>query len=283
MPVTIHELPDSRATTTDGEGVVTGRDYKYHLKGSTDPDEVLAKLQDEPGRDGDLYRQGLKVTPVKDTIDIRNPHRAIWIGESTFGVKKKSALGDTTVVFTSGGGQQHITQAIATVATRSILDDPPDYKGAIGVSGTTELTVEGVDVIAGQVSITVTKVFSLTGAPSPAKLVALRAAVNSSHFSVTDTETGLTIGLKPGEAQLVNTTWNRHAEGVQLVYEFAAEANETGIKIGDIPAVDKRGFDLLDVTYRDKTDDASKVTVSEPVTARVLQVYKMMSFAGLKL
>ena len=55
----------------------------------------------------------------------------------------------------------------------------------------------------------------------------------------------------------------------------------TGISVGSITGIAKKGWEYLWVRYADVEDTASNTLVKQPVAAYVEKVYEEASFAGL--
>ena len=68
-------------------------------------------------------------------------------------------------------------------------------------------------------------------------------------------------------------------EGIS--FKFAASPNATGLVVGDITGIAKKGWEYLWVRYADAEDTSAKVLVKKPIAAYVEQVYPYGNFAGL--
>jgi len=82
-----------------------------------------------------------------------------------------------------------------------------------------------------------------------------------------------------------NPEWD--SECTKLVYAFptneklAASPNRTGITVGSIGGISKKGWEYLWVRYADVEDTGSNTLVKRPVAAYVEKVYEEGNFAGL--
>ncbi len=192
-----------------------------------------------------------------------------------------SEIGSVTITGDTTGGSQHITQSLATIS-KYPSSTAPDFKGAIGV--TTD-SVEGVDIAVPVFNFTATKVFAAGGLPSLANLYALTGKVNNASFSVTDTTTGLTITLAAGECLFNGASFGgrRTDGGVEFTYSFSASPNRTGMTVGDITGIAKKGWQYLWVRYTDAEDTTAKAIVKKPTAAYVEKVYEDGGFSGLGL
>ena len=60
-----------------------------------------------------------------------------------------------------------------------------------------------------------------------------------------------------------------------------ASPNRTGITVGDITGIAKKGWEYLWVRYEDAEDSTAKTLVKRPVAAYVEKVYESGDFAAL--
>ena len=59
----------------------------------------------------------------------------------------------------------------------------------------------------------------------------------------------------------------------EITYRFAASPNVTGLTIGDITGINKKGWEYLWVRYADGVDAAAKALVKKPVAVYIEKVY----------
>ena len=168
------------------------------------------------------------------------------------------------------GGTQHIRQSLKTVdrygpKASNVLG------GAIGYDGE---TVQGVDITVPIFNFTEThylqdavvtrsyrhKVFQLTG------------KVNKYGFK----------GFDGGEVLFMGANGaKRGGEEWEVTFRFAALPNQTGIRVGDITGIAKKGWDYLWVQYADEVDPAINQVVKKPVAVYIEQVYEMVNLSAL--
>jgi hypothetical protein len=67
----------------------------------------------------------------------------------------------------------------------------------------------------------------------------------------------------------------------EITFRFAASPHVTGLVIGSIGGINKRGWEYLWVRYADAEDMASGTLVKRPIAAYVEQVYPYGDFSGL--
>jgi hypothetical protein len=96
-------------------------------------------------------------------------------------------------------------------------------------------------------------------------------------------------GFQPGEVLFLGASGARRGtdpdDDWEITFRFAppASPNATGISVGDISGISKKGWEYLWVRYADQEDTGSHAIVKRPVAAYVERVYESGSFAALQL
>jgi hypothetical protein len=144
-------------------------------------------------------------------------------------------------------------------------------------------SVEGVDIVAPIFKFSVSKVFAEGSLPSLATLFGLTGTVNIATFTVTDTLTGLTITLAAGECLFEGVDFGdpRGDNGVEFAYDFSASPNATGLTVGSMTGIAKKGWEYI--WERCQPVSGGLAMTQKPVCVYVDQVYKDGAFAGLGL
>jgi hypothetical protein len=267
-PVDIYETPDSQArqrTRIDGKVVetrvyrVTGydnaRDAEAALIASS---ELPANLG--PEADGTVFRRiAFNTVPVSDTNDIWDitvPYESQVNTERTF-------AGSTS------GGSFNITQGYGVTSYAPSGITAPNFQGAINVN---EQGVQGVDVIVPQFEFSLTKTqdngfVSLSYA---ATLARMTGKTNNATFET----------FEPGELLFLGADFSQQSNGsATLTYKFSASPNRTGITIGSITGIAKKGHEYLWVFYRPNLSGNFLVRI--PVAVYVHKVYEDGDFSTL--
>ena len=183
--------------------------------------------------------------------------------------------GDSSFTFDTGGGTQHITHSLSTIGSYAPPDQTaPDFQGAIGV---TENGVEGVDITIPvyrwsekhtKAAADVTQAYKLA-------LAALTGQVNAAGFR----------GFAAGEVVFLGASGSRQGDDEDdpwdIVFNFARNPNKTGLTVGPITGIAKKGWEYLWVLYREEEDTDAKRIVQRPIAAYVEQVYEGGSFDGM--
>jgi hypothetical protein len=278
MPLTFTEKLDSRKWVTGDSPSV---ELVYMLTGTSDDvsAKTLATNSTATTYEG-LVRQSIEVQP--EWVDTTRTDGR-WIVTVRYGLKTPPTVGQVRIKFSTMGGTQHVTQSRQTIHKYAPTGKTaPDFKGAIGV---THDAVEGVDIAAPVFKFQVSKIFAASGAPSLGDLYSLTAKVNNATFTVTDTVTGRSITLAAGECLFEGAQdgGDREDGAIELQFDFAGGPNRTGITVGDITGIAKKGWESLWVRYADSEDAAAKSIVKRPVAAYVEELFESGDFSALRL
>ncbi len=258
MPVTIVEKFDSRESTVGIES--PNIDLLYVVQGTDDDSVVKATVEATmPAIYSGLVFQDYHITPLG---------AGVWEVSVRYGKKEPKDTGESQFSFDTGGGTTHITQSLQTIAKYAPAGKTaPDFKGAIGV---TQDSVEGTDVTIPVYNFTETHYIAaalVTGAYK-ATLFSLTGRTNNAPFK----------GFAAGEVLFLGASGSlRGEDDWEITFRFAASANVTGLTIGDIVGVDKKGWEYLWVRYADAEDQ--NVLVKKPIAVYVERVYEEGDFS----
>ncbi len=178
---------------------------------------------------------------------------------------------DASYAYTTGGGTQHITHSVRTMGTFVPSGKTPiNYKGTIGKDA------EGVDIEVNQKNFRTTFYLPanvMTQAYNDL-LESCTSKINSDQ--VTIIVDGISSTYQPGELLFRGTEGSKRRgfEDWELVLNWSAERNVTGITIGDITGISKRGWDYLWVTYVDQSQLTAGAMARIAKQVNVEQVYR---------
>ena len=274
MPTTLTEKLDSRKWTT-GENAAC--EMLYVLTGTSSDQTALALVENSTAQTyNDLVRQSVNLEP--EWVDTATGDGR-WVATVRYGVKKPPEIGETTFSFDTSGGTQHTTQSLSTVHSYAPAGKTaPDFKGAVGV---THDNVEGVDITVPVFNFSVRRRIAIASwsASYVGALYTLTGKVSSGSFTVTIH--GTTYQFAAGEVLFLGASGDESSasEWVEVNYRFAASPNRTGITVGDITGISKKGWEYLWVRYADAEDAAAKMIVKKPIAAYVEKVYEDGCFA----
>jgi hypothetical protein len=267
-PVDIWETTESQQrqkTRIDGKVVetrvyrVTGydnaRDAEAALIASS---ELPASLG--PEADGTVFRRtAFQTNPVADTNDI-------WDITVPF---ESQVNTERTFAGSTAGGSFNITQGYGVTSYAPSGATAPNFQGAINVN---EQGVQGVDIIVPQFEFSMTKTqengfVSLSYA---ATLARMTGKVNDAAFE----------SFAAGELLFLGADFSQQSNGsATLTYKFSASPNRTGITIGSITGIAKKGHEYLWVFYRPNL--SGQLLVRVPVAVYVHKVYEEGDFTTL--
>jgi hypothetical protein len=257
MPVII-ERYDSREITVGIENPSV--DLLYMVAGTEDDGAVRATVE--------ATIPAIYAGLVFQSYHIAHQGGGVWEVSVRYGKKEPKETGQSTYSFDTGGGTTHITQSLETVASYAPpVEDPPDFKGAIGVSID---SVEGIDVTIPVFNFKETH-YIPAALVTPAYKVALfqlTGKVNAAPFK----------GFAPGEVLFLGASGSqRGTEDWEITFSFAASPNVTDLRVGDITGIDKKGWEYLWVRYAEAED--ADVLVKQPAAVYVERVYEYSDFA----
>lgn len=270
MPIEVREKFDSRRLT---KGQNPSAELSFIVLGTDDAIAARDALEDESDATfAGLARQSVSIEPLGPEL---------WDGTVRYGQNQGSAEPGTEAVFSfdTGGGTQHITQSLDTVHRYPApgVGAAPDFKGAIGVSAD---GVEGVDITVPVFNFTEThyKPDDEMTQSYRAVLFELTGKVNSDSFK----------GFQPGEVLFLGASGSKRVQlgedaDWEITYRFAGSPNVSGLSIGPINGISKKGWEYLWVRYADQEDTAAKAIVKRPIAAYVERVYEDGGFAALDL
>ncbi|MCC7409962.1 MAG: hypothetical protein IT442_17985 [Phycisphaeraceae bacterium] len=264
MPVTVEERYQSRTVSGDDGELI------YLIRGTEDHAEARTQLlATAPTTLGSLHRD-------LDSVRVEELHTGIWLGTVPYAksqfTQSEPQTGDSVYSFDTGGGTQHVTQSLQTIG--KYPTGAPDFKGAIGV---TRDSVEGVDITVPVYRFSETHIIDDDDVTAvyKGKLYSLTGKVNSSSFR----------GLAAGECLFLGASGSKRGgpsgEDWEITFNFAASPNRTGLVVGDITGIAKKGWDYLWVRYEDAEDATAKALVKRPVAAYVEKVYDSGDFSDL--
>jgi hypothetical protein len=256
MTIKIFEKFNSREGTEGVQREQATAELVYRVEGTRNDGAVRATVE----MTLPAFYAGLPF----DTYRIEPLGNGLWDVTARY---SSDPLKESQFTFDTGGGTTHITQSLQTVAKHARPGkSAPDFKGAIGV------TTDSVD----ETDITV-PVYAFTETHAiPAELVT--PAYKVTLFTLTGrTNLHMFKGFQPGEVLFLGASGaKRGKDDWEITYRFAASPNVSGLTIGDIENVDKRGWEYLWVRYADAEDE--DVLVKQPIAVYVERVYEQGNF-----
>ena len=204
----------------------------------------------------------------------------VWIGTVPYkpaGKKPKepATTGDDGFSLRTTGGRQHITNSIATTASYAAAGTAPDYKNLIGV---TDKSVDGVDVVVPSFTFSQKYYVSNVNFTSAFILTLFNQTGTMNNAVWTAYFRNASIEFPTGTVLFLGAEINERGDDVEVVQQFTATQDQTGLSVGEISAIAKNGQDYLWIHYETKEDGIAKRLVKQPTAVYVEQVYQESDF-----
>lgn len=255
------------------KGDLRNRTIEYVIKSDTravgDADDVAAldalDLIAPADYDG-LRRSNLSVEQISELP-------IIFIGTATYGSNdsQQRTPGTFEYEFEEGTENENIKFAISKVASynHSPGEPAPDHGLSINVQNDGE--VEGVDIFAP------TSSFSLNFTNNSTFFTSTRRGLIQNLIGKVNSD--IWQGHQPGELLFVGASGRIANNGEStLKLSFSRRPNVTGLTIGGITGINKKGWEYLWVSYGREVDGAANRMKVKPQSAYVMQVYETASF-----
>lgn len=256
-------IENPRRTRRGGER--PGVDLTFSLLGyATEGDAETALLAEAPTSVGVFVRKSWSVREIGGS----NWEGVVSYSRSGTIDKEPPETGYSEFAFDLTGGTQRIQQSLATVASFTNLPISADFGRAIGVTRNGDtISVEGVDVVVPEFNYSETHYIAAATVTNAyvQTLKALVGTVNDAPFK----------GFAAGEVLFLGARGSRRGPADwRIDFLFKIEKNVTGVSIGAITGISKKGHEYLWVLYEDAVDTAAKMLVRKPQIVYVEQVYE---------
>lgn len=260
LPTDVFEVPTSGSKQKNLRDGQTSQALEYMATGYTTADAVETALDVVApvvtGTAPPLRRSSVSLTPV-DT--------EVW--QATVNYESEvSATNSWSFSGQTTGATTKITQGLATTKYGA---SAIEYNGAIGV---TPNGVEGVDVVIPALEFSITKSQSagVVTLSYIATLVGMTGTTNNATFN----------GFAQGELLFLGADFSQSSEGeTSVTYKFSASPNQTGLTVGSITGIAKKGHEYMWVDY-EATEASGKISRT-PRGVYVHRVYRESNFASL--
>ena len=214
--------------------------HKYKLSGISDKNSALAyAMSGTPAISatlfGVLYKQDIQLTRAAyNQWDVTVPY-----------TRTSGSTGDWSWDFDTTGGTVHITNAKQEVS-RYPTTTAPDQKGAISVDGT---EVKGTDIVipAMKLNVQFKHPQGVVTLPYAKFLAGITGTVNSDPFLSFAAGEVLFLGARGADGSTSDATIN---------YSFAMSQNVSGLTIGSIAGIAKKGWEIAWIRYEDTVTTA---------------------------
>jgi hypothetical protein len=209
---------------------------------------------------GILYRQDIRVSQsAYNQFDVEIPYAA-----------RKKEVGTWTWDYDTTGATIHITTSKETIASYPV-GTAPDHKQSIGVNGD---NVEGTDKVlpALKINVTYKHPSGVITLPQVKVIASITGSVNSTPM----------LTFAPGELLFLGSRGSDGTEAeATATYMFAASSNVTGLTIGDITGVAKKGWETAWIRFKDDVDGGEPTRVPQYVyVERIYDDFDLASILG---
>jgi len=257
---TISEAKDSRKCT---DGDEPSAELRFNIAGTEDDGEARTLLL---GAAPPTWTVGGK-TLVQKQRSLDPAGGGHWKGSVTYGRRESSYQ------FEIGGGSAHITEALDQTSY-GYEAAAPEMNHRINVTRDRNgVTVNGLDIDAPTYAWSETHYLpaGAVNAAYKAALFAVAAApVNQYAWR----------GFQAGEVKFKGASGQqRGEEDWAITFKFEASPNATGLSVGNITGISKKGWEYLWVLYEEVEDGAAKVLVPSPLGVYVAKVYAESDFS----
>jgi hypothetical protein len=178
----------------------------------------------------------------------------VWDITVSYGPRKPLEVGEFEFRFDIGTESTHITHSLAT--RNRYGTSPPDLKKAIGWDGK---TLAGTDILIPKCTISYKLIIADAAVDAAYKMAIskLVGKVNDDDF----------LGYSAGELLFTSCSGSYRNQTVdwEINFGFAVSENKTGLSIGGISAITKRGWDYLWVKWKPVLDAGIKKIEAEAV------------------
>ncbi len=183
--------------------------------------------------------------------------------------KEELQEGESSYQFETGGGTIHLTHALSTTKYGGV--NAPEVNNAIDFDGE---TIKGADIQSAVYNFSETHVLPAADVDAAYKLALFRATGKTNNGSFK--------GFAAGEALFLGASGSQRGdESWEINYRFSAQENKTGLSIGGINSIDKKGWEFLWVNWRVVADTTSGRTKPEAIGVYVQKLYEDHDFANI--
>lgn len=261
MSIIVHERWERSLTGGDSPSAELG----YEITGTDSVSDARAAMLSV--RPATFYY----LVPVSDNVEWEAPgtHR----GSVTYGPRKRKEIGESEYDFETGGGSQKVFASLETIHSYATSGrTAPDHKRLIGVS---KDGVDGVEVTIPTYKFSETHYLSWATVNAAYKtlLFNLTGTVNQYAWKGFAAGEVLFLGAS-GKVRTDETDW-------QVNFKFAASPNQTGLSVGDITGIEKKGWEYLWIRYEDSVDTDANMANKKPIAVYIERVYRWGAFATL--
>lgn len=264
MSVTFYEKFKSRSTQRGGQTSVS---REWTAIGSDDDGEIEAAIIGTlPG----LYDNGVYELPAVNYSFDQEGYR-LWNVKIDYGTRQTSGDG-MAFSFDTGGGSAKITQSKETIGSYALSGTAPNFYGAIGVN---DKSIDGCEIFIPSYKWTEKYTVPDSSVDGAYRLNLFYATGTTNAGSFRDFAAGEVLfeGCR-GQKESLYGPW-------ELTFSFAASPNATGLTVGGITGIAKKGWEYLWVRYEEYEDATAHALSRRPVAVYIERVYDETNYTYL--
>jgi hypothetical protein len=257
------EFHKSRQSKSAGKQTTASRVYKI-WDAADDAAAMTSLIATAPSS---VTVGAINLTKVEYEIDEEDANSGFYMGSASYSYRDEP--GQSQYNFDISTENVHITNSLQTIARYP--GTSPNMQGAIGYDGD---KIEGCDILNAVYSFSETHQFSDTQI-SPAYKAALFRAVGKTNNAVFK-------GFAIGEVLFIGAAGSKKQadDYWELTFRFAASENLSGLSVGTITGIAKKGWEYLWSRYSDKVDTGNNL-VRTPQAVYVERVYQAVDFSSI--
>jgi hypothetical protein len=183
--------------------------------------------------------------------------------------EKEPEPGAYTISIDTSGGQVQQTYAYSEAKFVATGETAPDMNGAIDVQ---DKKPQGVQRIIPALKLTVNAKIKTANVTTVGGVVHYARVI--SELTGTVNNATMLGQFAAGELLFTGASGDIVAEDPSLQFTFLSSKNVTGLTIGDITGIDKKGHDYLWFSFKTDKDSSTNLPQTKPRAAYVNRIYK---------
>ena len=183
--------------------------------------------------------------------------------------EKEPEPGAYTISIDTSGGQVQQTYAYSEAKFVATGETAPDMNGAIDVQ---DKKPQGVQRIIPALKLTVNAKIKTANVTTDGGVVHYARVI--SELTGTVNNATMLGQFAAGELLFTGASGDIVAEDPSLQFTFLSSKNVTGLTIGDITGIDKKGHDYLWFSFKKDKDSGTNLPQTKPRAAYVNRIYK---------
>lgn len=277
MATIIRELNPSRESTEGADN--PSEILRYVVYGTSDPVEVDTLVAETlpATKDVSLALPGsteTSPTTTKYFQDFKKTYLGndVWNIEAHYGKWKPKDDGSWDFQFDTSGGKTRVFQGLSdsefyTNESSYLLGDPKiPHDGSIGKNA------EGVEIDVGSFGFTATLTIKALSAEYIGYLEEKTGSVNSDTVNLN--LDGVVLTFQPGELKFDHATGGKSGgDQWKISLKCSVHRNKTGLSFGDIPNVEKKGWQYLWIDYQKNKAAGAEDVTQTPIQVNVETIY----------